>query len=109
MGLTPQETDPTTQEKFLALLGAEPEIIRRLIAERIGVTQAGVMRPESEPESRPESQPESLEAKVIRLLVADGRIEFTLPSKPRSRLQKYRLTDKSPGATANLKSRNVPE
>ena len=47
--------------------------------------------------------------KVVRLLVADGRIEFTLPSKPRSRLQKYRLTEKSLDATANLKSRNVPE
>lgn len=78
-------------------------------------------RPESRPESQPESRPESLEAKVIsllgggpmskaelskklgqkkisgqlnkvvRLLVADGKIELTLPSKPRSRLQKYQL------------------
>ena len=96
-------------------------------------------RPESQPESQPESRPESLEAqalrllgggpmskaelskklgqkkisgqlnKVVRQLVADGRIEFTLPSKPRSRLQKYRLTDKSHSTTANLKSRNAPE
>jgi len=91
------------------------------------------------PQSERESRPESLEAKVIRLLgggpmskaelskklgqkeisgqlnkvvrqlVADDRIEFTLPSKPRSRLQKYRLTDTSLGGTANPKPRNGPE
>ncbi len=73
------------------------------------------------PESQPESQPESLADrvlrqladgpmskadlsrslgqkrvsgqlnKVIRLLVADGRIERTMPEKPQSRLQAYRL------------------
>lgn len=81
-------------------------------------------RPESQPESRPESQPESLELrvlnlllggtlskarlaaglgqkevsgqlnKVIRQLLADQRIEYTLPDKPNSRLQEYRVTDK---------------
>ena len=80
------------------------------------------MQPEFQPESRPEFQPESLEArilglltsgpmskaalarnlgqktisgqlnKVVRRLVAHGVLEFTLPDKPRSRLQKYRLT-----------------
>ncbi|MBI4238194.1 MAG: putative DNA binding domain-containing protein [Deltaproteobacteria bacterium] len=79
-------------------------------------------RPESQPESRPESQPESLalrvlasleqEAlskaeistrlgqkevsgqlnKVIRALIGRGHIEYTLPDKPNSRLQKYRMT-----------------
>jgi ATP-dependent DNA helicase RecG len=76
---------------------------------------------ESQPELRPESQPESLDRrvlallktqalskaeisthlgqkevsgqlnKVIRLLIAQGLIEYTLPDKPNSRLQKYRL------------------
>ena len=80
------------------------------------------MQPEFQPESRPEFQPESLEArilvlltsgpmskaalarnlgqktisgqlnKVVRRLVAHRELEFTLPDKPRSRLQKYRLT-----------------
>ena len=77
-----------------------------------------------QPESRPESQPESLEQrvltqlqkgpmtksdivkglkqkavsgqlnKVIRALLSDGSIEYTIPEKPNSRLQQYRLTDK---------------
>ncbi len=76
------------------------------------------------PESQPESQPESLEVRVlrlltsgplakaelssglgqkeisghlnklIRLLLADKAIEMTIPEKPNSRLQKYRLTAK---------------
>ena len=78
----------------------------------------------AQPESRPESQPESLELrllamladeplskaqlssrlghkeisgqlnKVMRLLLAEDNIEYTLPDKPSSRLQKYRLTGK---------------
>lgn len=32
--------------------------------------------------------------KVIRLLLADRNIEYTIPGKPSSRLQKYRLTNK---------------
>ncbi len=35
--------------------------------------------------------------KVIRLLLADGSIGYTIPEKPRSRLQMYRLTDKGQG------------
>ena len=72
--------------------------------------------------SRPESQPESLDPrvleilssgpaskaelseklgqrevsgqlnKVMRDLIAEGRVEYALPDKPNSRLQKYRLT-----------------
>jgi len=78
----------------------------------------------TQPESRPESQPESLEIrvlrhltasplgkaelsarlgqkeisgqlnKVIRVLLGDQTIEMTIPDKPNSRLQKYRLTAK---------------
>ena len=40
--------------------------------------------------------------KVIRLLLADGRIAYTIPDKPRSRLQHYRLTDKGRTAVAAL-------
>ena len=36
--------------------------------------------------------------KEIRVLVRDGRIGYTLPGKPRSRLQAYRLTDKGRAA-----------
>jgi ATP-dependent DNA helicase RecG len=32
--------------------------------------------------------------KVIRLLLANKIIEYTIPEKPNSRLQKYRLTKK---------------
>jgi ATP-dependent DNA helicase RecG len=30
----------------------------------------------------------------VRKMVVDGLIEFTIPERPNSRLQKYRLTDK---------------
>ena len=88
-------------------------------------------QPESS-EPRPESRPKSLEARVlhelangplskaelsrklvhksvsgrlnqfVRALVSDGRIAFTVPDKPRSRLQQYRLTNgrSAPDATA---------
>ena len=78
-------------------------------------------RPESRPESQPESQPESLESRVlqilqngplskaelsqklgqktvsgtlnqlVRSLVTSGKVAYTLPEKPNSRLQKYKL------------------
>ena len=89
------------------------------------------------PESQPEMQPESLEAKVlnllaagpmskvelsrnlgqkeisgqlnkiVRLLIADRMIEYTLPDKPSSRLQKYGLTAKGKAAVARLKPGSV--
>ena len=39
---TTQENESTTQEQILALLEAEPEITRRRLAERVGITQDGV-------------------------------------------------------------------
>ena len=89
-----------------------------------------------QPESWPESQPESLAARVlrqlahgpmskadlsgslgqkqisgqlnsvVRLLVADGSIGYTIPEKPRSRLQKYRLTDKGRAAVEGLSAKS---
>ena len=88
-------------------------------------------QPESGPESQPESQPVSLEIrvmrllvsgarskadlsrglghkeisgqlnKVIRMLVAEQQVEPTIPDKPNSRLQRYRLT---PQGEAYLKA-----
>ena len=86
------------------------------------------------PEPQPESQPESLAVrvlqqladgpmskadlsgrlgqkqisgqlnKVIRVLVAAGSIGYTIPEKPRSRLQMYRLTGKGQAAIKRLPS-----
>ncbi len=42
--------------------------------------------------------------KVFRNLLADEMIEYTLPEKPRSRYQQYRLTDKGRTKLTNLKS-----
>ena len=40
--------------------------------------------------------------KVIRELLAENRIEYTIPEKPNSRLQKYRLTIKGRDFIAKL-------
>ena len=45
--------------------------------------------------------------KVFRDLLTDGMIEYTLPEKPRSPRQQYRLTDKGRTELANLKSENA--
>lgn len=41
--------------------------------------------------------------KVVRQILAEGMIEYTVPDKPRSRLQKYRVTAKGMAAVATLK------
>ena len=44
---------------------------------------------------------------VARKLVTDQLIEYTIPDKPSSRLQKYRLTDKGRTELSKLKSGNA--
>ena len=44
---------------------------------------------------------------VVRDLLTDEMIEYTLPETPRSRQQKYRLTDKGKSELSNLKSGNA--
>ena len=87
----------------------------------------------SQPESQPESRPESLDIRILKLLNAgeqskvgisaalgqkeisgqlnhvirnlidDELIDRTIPDKPQSRLQKYRLTDKGRAVLAGTK------
>jgi len=49
--------------------------------------------------------------KVIREIVRQGLIEYTIPDKPNSRLQKYRLTEAGgrmlPGATQSIRPRKA--
>ena len=45
--------------------------------------------------------------KVVRQLLAEGMIEYTVPDKPRSRLQRYRVTAKGMAAFATLKHGNI--
>ena len=92
-------------------------------------------QPESRPVSQPESRPVSLEVrilsmlkneplsksslstglgqkevsgqlnKVIRLLLADEAIEYTIPEKTKSRLQKYRATEKGKALISEIEGR----
>ena len=46
---------------------------------------------------------------VVSRLVADRMIEYTVPAKPRSRLQKYRLTKTGRAALATSEPRRAGE
>lgn len=100
---------------------AESEEAESQPESKAGQPESGTTQPESRPESQPQ-QPESLETRVlgeladgplskaelsaklgqkaisgrlneiVRKLLAAERIEYTIPEKPGSRLQKYRLT-----------------
>ena len=40
------------------------------------------------------SQPKDMRRRYLRLLLDMGLVEYTIPHKPNSRLQKYRITEK---------------
>ena len=116
-----------SEPEFTDSSGFKTTIWRAIPPERIEV----------QPESQPESQPRDLRSKILHLLasgpmqkselseklgqksvsgqlnkvvqslLADQMVEYTLPDKPNSRLQKYRLTDQGKTELANLKSGNA--
>ena len=45
---------------------------------------------------------------VLRVLMEDGILEWTIPDKPNSRFQKYRLTSKGRALAATLTKKNTP-
>ena len=120
------------KQGFLVVTFRAPLVAGGVAGTAKGRAVPGSGQPESRPELQPESQPESLERrvlallkqqalgkaeisanlgqkevsgqlnKVIRALMDQGLIEYTLPDKPNSRLQKYRLT---PAGEKALKKR----
>jgi len=46
---------------------------------------------------------------VIRILLADQTVEYTIPDKPNSRLQKYRLTPKGKSLLASGRTQRLLE
>ena len=49
---------------------------------------------------------ENFESRYLKPAIEAGYVTLTIPDKPTSRLQKYRLTDKGHAVIANLKSSN---
>ncbi len=116
-------------EPEFALTDGFVTTIRRKTGE-VGVRPES--QPGSRTESQPESRPESMELRVlrllengplskheisqrlghkeissrlnqvVRLLLAELSIEYCIPEKPQSRLQKYRLTEKGIAVLATL-------
>ena len=120
------EPEFTLTDGFVTTLKRKPS----RAFEAVGGAVTGEVGPG--PESQPESRPESLELRVlrllkqgplakaelssglghkeisgrlnqvIRLLLAEQTVEYTIPDKPNSRLQKYRLTPKGKALLATL-------
>jgi len=47
--------------------------------------------------------------KIIRELLQNKTVEYTIPEKPNSRLQKYRLTEKGKAVIAKFKKKDGKE
>ena len=75
--VTPEVTDPVTDpvDQVLVILADQP-LAPSLIQERLGLKHRPTFR-----------------ANYLRLALGQGFIEMTLPDKPNSRLQQYRLTE----------------
>ena len=71
------------QRKVLAALKGGDVMSTSELAEKVGI-----------------SQPKNMRRCYLRLLLDMGLVEYTIPQKPNSRLQKYRLTDKGRRALA---------
>ena len=71
------------QRKVLAALKGGDVMSTSELAEKVGI-----------------SQPKDMRRRYLRLLLDMGLVEYTIPQKPNSRLQKYRLTDKGRSALA---------
>ena len=78
----PSETliDAVQRKVLVALKGGDVMSTSEL-AEKVGI-----------------SQPKNMRRRYLRLLLDMGLVEYTIPQKPNSRLQKYRLTDKGRSA-----------
>ena len=79
----PPEPPPNSVEAKLLALLAERVMAKAELSQKLGQKQvSGQLN------------------KVVRRLVTNRMIEYTLPDRPRSRLQKYRLTAKGRAAAA---------
>ena len=65
------------QRKVLAALKVGGVMSTSELAEKVGI-----------------SQPKDMRRRYLRLLLDMGLVEYTIPHKPNSRLQKYRITEK---------------
>lgn len=75
--LTPQVAPQVTPQVASLLKAIQAEMTREVIQSALGLHDR-----------------KSFRERYLKPALADGMIEMTLPDKPNSRLQKYRLTDK---------------